>query len=132
MKCLTYILIFYFSLGACIPNCDFSQLWKLNDLMEHFELHQEEAQAAGETINFSEFLYSHFIDGDDDHDHEEEDNHENLPFQTIASSIVLCVDSNQEMPSTFKYGLSETALPIYSSILLAGFTFDIFHPPTIA
>ncbi|MFT4762423.1 MAG: hypothetical protein ACI9XO_002999 [Paraglaciecola sp.] len=79
MKYFAHILLLYFSLGPYLPKGDFNQLLKFNDLQAHSVLHQSEAIAAGQTISFSDFLYLHFVDGDE-HQHENEDDHERLPF----------------------------------------------------
>ncbi len=130
MRIITYLLLSYFTLGALIPQGDFSQLLKLNDLMEHYDLHQKEAILLGEDISFSAFLYLHFIDGEE-HEHEDENDHDNLPFQNITSPIVLCPASSP-MLTAFVNDIAEANLPTYNSVFQAGITFDIFQPPIFA
>lgn len=131
MKITAHILLIYFSIGACIPNCDFSQLLKLGNLMEHYDEHQEEALAIGETISFSEFLYIHFIDGDE-HQHENEDHHENLPLQNITSPITFYLAINLPSLNTTTKVFTKTVLPFYPSILQDELASNIFHPPILA
>ena len=129
MKIFVHILLLYFSLGACLPKGDFSQLLKFNDLQEHYVLHQNEAVAAGTGISFSKFLYLHFIDGGE-HQHENENNHNNLPFQNITSSITCYI---APCPVAFVHLsiVTESMLPSYNTLLPEGIAFDIFHPPSI-
>lgn len=130
MKLTAYIMIFYFTLGACIPKCDFSQLLKINDLMEHYELHQKEAIALGKTVNFSEFLLLHFFNAEQ-HEHDSENSHDNLPLQNFTTSIVLCITTPQLFPTSFNQ-IIERSLPNFHSHYIKTITFDIFHPPKIA
>lgn len=123
-------MIFYFSLGACIPKCDFSQLLKINDLMEHYGLHQKEAIALGKAVNFSEFLMLHFFNAEQ-HEHDDENSHDNLPLQNFTTSIILCITTPQSLHSSFKQ-LIERTLPAFDSPYIKTITFDIFHPPKIA
>lgn len=92
MKFLTLLLTINISLGACFPGFDMSQLVKMVNLMEHYELHQDEAEAIGETLSFLEFMVIHYVDFDN-HEHEGEDNHDKLPFQSSSTSLILYCQS---------------------------------------
>ena len=130
MKIVAHILLIYFSIGACIPNSDFSQLLKVNDMMAHFDLHQKEAQANGETISFSDFLYIHFLNENNNHQHDENDSHENLPFQNITTSINFYLATNHSghfLPQSH----SEAILPFYNLLPQQGVVLDLFRPPSI-
>ena len=109
MKFGTYILIFYFFIGACIPKNDFSQLLNIYDLVEHFEEHQQEALAVGEAISFSEFLLLHFFETEQ-HQHDSDNSHDNLPLKNITTTVVLYIDA-------------QPILTISS---------EIFHPPRLS
>ena len=129
MKIVAHILLIYFSIGACIPNSDFSQLLKVNDMMAHFDLHQKEAQAIGKTVSFTNFLYIHFLN--ENHQHDENESHENLPFQNITTSVNFYLATSH--PTLFlPKSHSEAVLPLYNLLPQQSVVFDIFHPPSIA
>ena len=88
MKLTANILAFYLLLGSFLPRTDFSQLLKLKDLQEHYQLHQLEAKLAGVAFTLQEFLYDHFIQPDG-HDHEGENDHEGLPMSSCSSSVLM-------------------------------------------
>ena len=88
LKLTANILAFYLLLGSFIPRTDFSQLLKLKDLQEHYQLHQLEAKLAGIEFTLQEFLYDHFIQPDG-HEHEGEEDHESLPMKLL---FYVCID----------------------------------------
>lgn len=127
MRFFNYLFIVYFSLGACFPRNDFSQLLKINDLLEHYELHQKEANALGETITFTEFILLHFSNADG-HEHKNENGHDNLPLKNFTTSMVLCL-VNPLTLNTFYNPFIERSLPEFKSHYIQTIAFDIFHPP---
>jgi len=130
VKGIAYILLVYFSLGALMPKTDFSQFARFGDLLEHYQLHQEEASLVGESISFSAFLYLHFVDGDE-HQHEQESEHNNLPFQNNLSSLSLyLISSEANIP--FSPSPIVVSLPHYTSFYSKDIHADIFHPPSLA
>ena len=100
MKFLANILAIYLLLGSFIPRTDFSQLLKLKDLQEHYQLHQLEARLAGVDFTIHEFLYDHFVQPDG-HEHEGEDDHEGLPMYSCPSSVLMAFANMdvEKMPS---------------------------------
>ncbi|MFK7933731.1 MAG: hypothetical protein AB8G22_09485 [Saprospiraceae bacterium] len=123
-----YILLILFCTGAGIPKGDFSQLTKINDLMEHYQLHQEEATALGEAITFVDFLYLHFITGEE-HQHDTEDDHNNLPLQQFATTTFLLTATE------FSCGLSLPLTPSVKQEIIAIFSSEVvaplYHPPCL-
>lgn len=128
MKGIAYILLLYFSLGALMPKTDFGQLMKFSDLLEHYQLHQEEAALIGESISFSTFLYLHFINGDE-HQHEQENEHDKLPFQNSLSSFSFYLAYNDTNFLSVQSPIV-THLPSYESFYSKDVHIDIFHPPS--
>jgi len=129
MKLWLHLFILYFSAGACLPHSDFSQLQNLPDLIEHFHEHKQEALLEGQSIDLLDFLYMHFVSGEDHHD--DEGNHEGLPFQNIspASSCLLTVHAAwPEFRSSGHVSFSH----IYQDKCLPGISASIFHPPISA
>ena len=114
-------------MGAIIPKCDFSQLTKLDDLFLHYQVHQEEAKANNTAISLADFLYIHFVSGDE-HEHNNSENHQKLPLQTISSGAVLyCHAPTLEntlpiFPSKVFHKIEETS--IKKDIITA-----LFRPP---
>ena len=129
MLLLTRILLVYFSLGAFFPKGDFSQLLHLDDLIEHYTEHKEEALIIGETISFNKYLYLHFVGGEN-HSHDEND-HEDLPFQSFSSSITFYFSSDLQN-ATNSVENKSVSLPLYNSIIEDEISFDIFHPPMVS
>ena len=85
MKFTAQILAFYMFIGSFIPMSDFSQLIHLPDVVEHYQLHVEEAQKSGVKFVFLDFLKIHSFNADG-HQHSGNDDHDNCPFQFFHSS----------------------------------------------
>lgn len=115
-------MIIYLGLGSLIPRADFSQLAKIDHLLQHFELHQRENPELG----FSDFLYMHLIEGDD-HQHSNADDHENLPLKKIQTTNLLL------QFSTFCCRVNLPELTVLNDFYLAPISYKptslIFQPP---
>ena len=129
MRFTALCMAVYFLIGACIPRCDFSQLMHIDDLVDHYQLHVVEAETAGGSITVSEFLYIHFISGEE-HDHESPADHDQLPMQQFAQTMTMHTASLD-----FHMGSSETTI-VLDNIFPGTTTFisvedskGIFHPP---
>lgn len=129
MKFLNYILIAYFSIGACIPRCDFSQMGQLNNLLEHYKLHQKEAIESGLSISFNEFLYIHFVEGDE-HQHQNENEHQNLPLYSISGGILLFLDQVDYAINTVSTIIQEREITFQIPFYINPFINQVFHPPS--
>lgn len=129
MKLAAYILLFQFSLGALIPNCDFYQIAKVPFLIEHYQLHKNDAESSGIDYDVFDFVYTHFITCEV-HQHPKGFDHDQLPLKSISSSIQFSIN----LPILI---CSESAMEINSRIFqLAEFSGvsilnSIFHPPSI-
>lgn len=128
MKFISYILLVYFSIGACIPRSDFSQISQLDDLLDHYKLHQEEAVKAGAKISFFVFLRIHFIQGDE-HKHPNENEHQNLPLYSICSGILLFVYQVDNTWNLVTALSEEREITFQNSFYLKPFIHQVFHPP---
>lgn len=116
-------------IGSFIPRTDFSQLVYLGDLKEHYLEHQKEAAIEGEDLSLFAFLYQHFIDSNQHSDVDHEEDHQELPLQTINSFVNLMVTTNF-LPD-FEFS-TNTFLPIISyqsPFYLSGFLSNTVHPP---
>lgn len=101
-------MAFYLLLGSFLPQTDFSQLLKLNKLMEHYDFHVEQAQAQGDVFSFGEYLCIHFIHPDQ-HEHNDS-SHNDLPLHTFSGGLTMIalqtgfhlpVPSSSSSPTSF-------------------------------
>ncbi|NNE27264.1 MAG: hypothetical protein HKN09_10505 [Saprospiraceae bacterium] len=129
MKGLIYLLLFQFSLGACIPKTDFSQLLKLNYLIEHYQLHVEEARLLGQSFDVFDFIYIHYINPDE-HVSPEGHDHENLPLKSMTVSTGFIAESSQDLNFNIDPTLIESNFKYedFQSVLIG---VNIFHPPLV-
>ena len=128
MKLLTHILIIYFVIGACVPRSDFSQLSQVNNLLDHYKLHQLEAEALAVKISFVEFLYLHFVSGDE-HQHSNGDEHDGLPLYSLLSGILLYVKKTSHVLKTCFTVALEKEIFFQDTFYLNPFIHQVFHPP---
>lgn len=130
MKSVALILAFYFFLGSLFPLMDFSQMAKMANLWEHYQLHRLEAVKTGDNINFASFLTKHFIECDQ-HSHTGDSNHQNLPLTQFQGGSCF-LPSKSLLP---KYSVVHTypSLPILDDNLPAFDHFNsVFRPPIFA
>ena len=131
LKLINYLLIFYFSIGACFPNCDFGQLIKVKELMAHYELHKQEAQDIGETINLPEFFYIHFVNGDA-HESDHHDEHKDFPLLQLGTGVDSFVLGSFELPSLHDNNENpEEKITTDTQILSSEYTSSHFQPPSV-
>lgn len=129
MQLTAKILAIYFVLGSFLPKTDFSQLTKIYEMVEHYELHTLEANIEGMTYNFLNFLYDHFVNSDE-HTHGDENSHQNLPFKVINSLITFI--SNHFDFSGFSFSPVLSSQPKFvTNLHLTGFFSALFHPPIV-
>jgi len=131
MKPIIYILIFCFSLGACIPNSDFGQLRKLPDMLKHYQLHLNEAAAEGDTLSFFDFLYVHYI-VDIEHEHDEE-SHDSFPLKSVsASTFFALADIHIQIPNISFNTPHVSSNFNFTAVYYFEITNSIFRPPVSA
>lgn len=73
----------YFFLGSFIPNTDFSQLTRIFNLVEHFQQHRQETDAAGESFSFNRFISEHYTQTNH-HQHPNGHCHQKLPLHQFG------------------------------------------------
>ena len=128
MKLFNYFLIIYFSFGACIPKSDFSQIGQLDELLDHYNLHKEEANQAGVEISFGEFLYMHFIQ-EENHKHPNDNDHQELPFFSVTGHTVLFMEHFEYSIKSLKVFVNKRGISQLDSFYLNPYINNIFHPP---
>ena len=132
MKITALLLAFYMLIGSFIPRTDFSQLVYLGDLKEHYLEHKAEAAEQNLSITLFEFLYQHFIDSNEHSDVDHEEDHHQLPLQTMNSFINLMITSSFFLD--FKWSTTTFLLTItyQSPFYLSGFLSNMVHPPSFS
>lgn len=128
MKIINYILIFYYSFGALIPQSDFSQIAQIDDLIRHYRIHQAEADALNQKLSFWDFLYLHF-GTEEEHQHENPQAHDNLPLKKIAPSHTFFLDVKVSLSSEMVYAICDAFTSFYKASLEIEFVYSFFHPP---
>ncbi len=100
MKITANILAIYFLLCSFIPRTDFSQLLRLKDLQEHYQLHRQEALAAGKDVSLQEFLYNHFVE-QNNHEHPDDGGgHDSLPMHSCQVSVLMAFAKMDDISDT--------------------------------
>ncbi len=127
MQLLAKILAFYFLIGSAFPQTDFGQLSKMANLWEHYQVHLAEAEETGEQLSIKDFLALHFFDSDD-HSHPLENDHQELPFQSI-SLFVSFIFEGISLPEMSPIVSFSPALPMPQDLFSSGFLKRIFQPP---
>lgn len=79
-----------FSAGSLMPKTDFGQIDNVLFMMDHYNLHKQEAKILNEDFDVWDFVYLHYI-SPDDHTHDNPVDHQELPFKSI-SKITLTVN----------------------------------------
>lgn len=130
MKIIALFLSLYMILGSLIPRTDFSQLLYLGELKVHYLEHKSVAEDQEHPISFLDFLYSHFIDISEHSDVDHEEDHHQLPLQTINFSNFFIIDILMlpELINTSKKVLQKIAY--LSPFYLNGFLFPAILPPS--
>lgn len=90
-------MIFYLSLGACIPKTDFSQLLTVPEFLEHYQEHKADSLSKGEILGFWDYVQLHFLETDN-HSHDDESSHDGLPLKTI-NCTTFSVPSDFDLPA---------------------------------
>jgi len=128
MKLLTYILLLHFIIGACIPKSDFSQLAKISNLLEHYEIHQKEALRMNVSISFMGFMYVHFF-SDQEHEHSDKSAHNKLPLKSFNSLLILFSIFSKYTRNFDINSNIETLNVVNNSLETQDYQPSIFHPP---
>jgi len=81
-------------LGSFIPRTDFSQLVYLGDLKDHYLEHKVAAEQQNLSITFFDFLCQHFIDSNHHGEVDHEEDHHQLPLQTMNNFVEMMVTTS--------------------------------------
>lgn len=118
-------------MGSLIPYSDFSQILKLQELYEHYKLHEAEAKLLNEDISLTEFWIEHFI-LDIDHEHQESD-HEDLPFKHFSTHTALFAELGSGSPCSYNAHRPSQKIVItkIEGLQEQDFLVSIFQPPIV-
>lgn len=111
MRTVAFIWMIWFAMGSIAPGNDFTQVFMLFNLAEHYAEHCEEAEACGDQeFSVFEFVSMHYSDHEHRRSAHDEDDH--LPFHGMLSAMTLAPPSEvfcalpeveQSTVSTFTY-----------------------------
>lgn len=122
-RILALILAAYFGFGSLLPRSDFSQLWKLDDLISHYQLHEGQEGIAA-------FLWEH-LTNPNGHEHSDQGTeHQGLPLQSLGDGLPhLVLAQPLALPNKTSWGFnSPVGCPDH--LFPSDFTADIFQPPS--
>ncbi|GEM_PF-1381602 len=131
LKLTSYAMAGWMLIGSLFPRTDFSQLLRLRSLVDHYQLHQIEAQEGGRAYGWADFLWQHFWDCDS-HQHPDQSAHDELPcHQSFVASVQMWLEdfsSGWSMDLDLMVRKRAFFTPTYISLELA---FEFFHPPAL-
>lgn len=84
----------YFLFGSLIPGTNFVEFTKLPDLIDHYQLHVQEATLSDEDYTLFNFINDHFLNPDEHTQSGHEPDHQNLPLHHVSSTLLICCDLN--------------------------------------
>lgn len=92
MRIIAFIWMLWFAAGSIAPGNDFTQVFMLFNLDEHYAEHCDQANASGdEEFGFLEFISMHYSDHDHRRSAHDEDDH--LPLHGVLSTLTLAPPS---------------------------------------
>ena len=121
----------YLFAGSMIPNSDLTQLLLLPDMLEHWDMHQQEALDLGEQITFFDFFNEHYLESVK-HNHDDQDHHPCMPMEHINSGFDFVLSASmiqvKELPSQAPASANRAPLKLVSS----DFTKSLERPPSLS
>ncbi|MFK7982988.1 MAG: hypothetical protein AB8G86_23615 [Saprospiraceae bacterium] len=132
MKIAALLLAFYMLIGSFIPRTDFSQLVYLGELKEHYQEHKAEAELQNLSITLFEFLYQHFIDSNQHADVDHEEDHHQLPLQTMNGFVDLMIPTSFLLDFEWSTTIFLPTISYQSPFYLSGFLSNMVHPPAFS
>jgi hypothetical protein len=118
------------ALGSLIPKTDFSQLVHLGKLRAHYQEHQLEAALQHQSFTFFDFVYIHFINPDEHTDANHEEEHQQLPFQTITNAIVFIINHQVIPKFATRSQILLQHIAYNNPFYLGGFLTNATQPPS--
>lgn len=114
------LLVFYLVLMSMMPRLDFTQLSRVFELKEHYQL--TEAHSSQKT--FVEFLIEHYLLLD-----HEDTSHEHLPFHQLSLQTPVFLFSRMIYHFSWSYPVLKRIASFYRCQYAFNFSSLIFQPP---
>ena len=118
-------------IGSLIPKTDFSQLLHVSDMLEHYQLHKKNAVAQGQDFCLFEFVKAHVL-ASEKHDHDESDDHENMPCQSPHVSVLLFATDIKSNVSDISFPTVLNEVSFQHNFHLTGFIKSLIQPPSFS
>jgi hypothetical protein len=125
MKLASLLLSLHILLGSLLPHADYTELSKLPDLYEHYQLHL--AKSNGK-LSLTDFLAMHYTDSQ----HSQSEGDVELPFQhhhTCVGAVVYFLPDFQFQFTPIE-PTADLSYPPLSPFFPTAFT-SIFQPPKL-
>lgn len=128
MNKVAWFLLLQIGLTALIPRADLSQLGLISNLYTHFSVYHASENYPSKVMAFLGFITKHY--GANQHEHQDEDEHDQLPFKDFTSSVffLLIQQDGITPPDPYDHELHES---INTNQYPVGFSSSIDHPPSI-
>jgi hypothetical protein len=123
MKLASLLLSFHILLGSLLPHADYTELSKLPELYEHYQLHQRQSNGQ---LGLTDFLVMHYTD----REHQQSEDDVQLPFQHHHSCTAIVF---YFLP-TFYFQFTPLLLKVsvgfcFQSRCFSSYLSSIFQPP---
>ena len=118
-------------IGSFIPKTDFSQLLHVSDMLEHYQLHKKTAVVQGQDFCVVEFIKAHILPAEE-HDHDESEEHENMPCQSPHVSVLLFAIDIKSNVSDISFPTFFNELSFQNNFYLKGFIKSLIQPPSFS
>lgn len=118
-------------IGSFIPKTDFSQLLHVADMLEHYQLHKNEAVAQGQDFCIVDFIKAHVLPSEE-HDHDDTEDHENVPCQSPHVSVLLFSMDAKFDNSDISFPTVLNELSFQNNFYLTGFIKSLIQPPSFS
>lgn len=133
-KLLSYVLCLQFLAISFVPSGKLMELYKINNLLNHFTHHQIIHR---EDINFVEFLVLHYLDKK--HEHTDCNEHGGLPFHNTSNpSAVGIISFFFTSPLSFSWNFGGEVAQVQAKQIIAyqvnyssSFHLSVWQPPRV-
>ena len=123
MKLASLLLNFHILLGSLLPHADYTELSKLSDLYEHYQLHQRQSNGQ---LGLADFLALHYTN----QAHQQSEDDVQLPFQHHHSYTAIVFFFLPDINFQFTPLLMRASMGFrWLSFFFPSYLSSIFQPP---
>lgn len=108
---------------------DFSQLLHIPHQLEHFQIHQHEAEQQGHSFGLLDFLQL-FTSSDHSKEHDHSNDHGNLPCHSLHTSILFFTFPVNAIGLSLTINSSIKEVIYQNNLYLTGFIPSLIQPPS--